>query len=221
MSELEEPVENDSAAQPSQTDAVAAAKQSRAVDRRHLLTQAGWHLVAAVSAITLWGAADSWRIVSGLSVASFMAVVASVVFGIAVSLIAHEWCHFAGARFTGSISPVKEKPTLLMFDFDYVDNSVRQFLAMSIGGSVGNWGMVALIALLIPIDSASRAMLLAITAATAIYVAILEWPIIAAVRRGAHPGTALAEGFSQPGVFRRANIAGVAVALMLWWLLLP
>lgn len=225
MSDIEEPLEErevpPQSGRSDQPEAPTPSPQAAAADRRRLLTQAGWHLAAAVSAVMLWGAGDSWRIVSGLAAASFMAAVASVVFGIVMTLIVHEWCHFAGARASGAISPVKAKPALLMFDFDYTNNSVRQFLVMSVGGSVGNWLLVLLVAWLIPIDSASRALLLAVTAAMAVYVAILEWPIIAAVRRGVAPGTALAEGFGKPGVFRRANTAGVVTAALLWWLLLP
>lgn len=225
MSGIEEPIEEQEqrleSGRSAQSEALTVSPPVVAGERLRLLTQAGWHLAAAVSAVMLWGAGDSWRIVSGLAIASVMATVASVVFGIALALIVHEWCHFAGARAVGAISPVKAKPALLMFDFDYTNNSVRQFLVMSIGGSVGNWLLVLLVALLIPVESASRAMLLAVTVAMAVYVAVLEWPIIAAVRRGVAPGTALAEGFSKPGVFRRANTVGVATAVLLWWLLLP
>lgn len=225
MSDIEEPIaeqeehtESDCADRP---ETSLPPPEVAAADRRYLLTQAGWHLAVAVSAVMLWGAGDSWRLVSGLAVASVMAAVASVVFGMVLSLIAHEWCHFAGARASGAISPVKAKPALFMFDFDYANNSQRQFLTMSVGGSLGNWLLVLLVAWLIPIDSASRALLLAVAVALAVYVAVLEWPIIAAVRRGTAPGAALAEGFGTPGVFRRANTAGVVTALLLWWLLLP
>ena len=191
--------------------------------RRHQLLkkQAAYHGVALVSAIALWAAADSWVQISGLAAASGFAVLASIVFGIAVSHIVHEWSHYLGACLTGAVSNIKPAPDFLFFDFDYVANSRRQFLWMSIGGSAGNYGLIVLVMLLIPMDTAGRAMLLATVAAMAVYVAVLELAVIRRVRRGEEPLSVLADHFGQgAALFNRATRCAVIAGVLLWLLLL-
>lgn len=211
---------NDKAAQTGQS----AQRDEYAIDIRqdtqNLIKQGAIHLVAGLAALTMWAAADTWALVTGLSVATGVAVVAAVVAGMVLSHLAHEWSHFLGARWSGAASPVKAEPAFLMFDYDYENNTPRQFLYTSVGGSVGNWALVLLVALLIPIDSAGRAMLLATTVGMATFVATLEWPAIAHFRKNGDAMAALAEAFGKPGVFKRATWVGVVVTLVLWMVLL-
>ena len=48
----------------------------------HLLMQGGIQLMALISAVILWGAADTWALSSDLALAGFFALIASIAFGI-------------------------------------------------------------------------------------------------------------------------------------------
>lgn len=193
----------------------------RHADRRRLWLQAGWHLAAALTAFGIWAALDSWRLLTGLTIASVLSMVAGIAAGMGLSHQAHEWSHFLGARLFGAVSPVKERPAFLMYDYDFKRNTPEQFLAMSVAGSVGNWGLVLLVALTIPMDSAGRAMLLATTIAMGVYVAVLEFPAIRHALRERDPLAAMAAGFGRPAAFTRATVAAVVTGLVAWGVLLP
>lgn len=191
-----------------------------ALDRANLRRQALWHGAAGLGAIGLWTALDAWRIVTGLVLAGVLASLASLLAGATLSHLFHEWAHYAGARLTGARAPVKRDPALLVFDFDFQGNRHGQFLASSVAGSAGNWLLVAVVALAIPLDSASRALLLATVAGGAIYTSLLEWPVIAHARRHGDALEALAHGFGRPGVFRAAARRAALAGLALWAVLL-
>ena len=80
-----------------------------AANKKNLAVQMGYHGAALLAALAMWGAADTWSLVSGLAVASVFAVIASIAFGIAMAHIIHEWSHFAGAKWSGAQFTVKEK----------------------------------------------------------------------------------------------------------------
>lgn len=203
------------------TQAAAQVTDETQADRRRLLKQAAYHLAAALGAIAIWAALDSWYLLTGLPIATGLAVVAAVAAGMGLSHLAHEWGHFLGARLTGAASPVKDQPTFLMFDFDYTNNSADQFMSSSIAGSLGNWLLVLVVAGTIPLDSPGRTMLLATTVGMAVYVAVLEWPVIALARRDRDALAAMTEGFGRPGLFTRATVVGILTTLLLWLILLP
>ncbi|MDY0007118.1 MAG: hypothetical protein RBS22_09850 [Spongiibacteraceae bacterium] len=194
--------------------------KARRGDRRRLWVQGGWHLAAALVAIGVWAALDSWRLLTGLSIASGLSVLAAVAAGMWLSHQAHEWSHFLGARLCRAVSPVKSQPAFLIYDYDFSRNTPEQFLVMSVAGSLGNLALALLIAIAIPMDSAGRAMLLAAVIAMAVYVALLEFPVIHRAWRERNPLAALQAGFT-PAAFNRATVAAIAAGLVVWGLLLP
>lgn len=184
-----------------------------------LKIQASYHMVALVSAVAMWGASDTWAMTSDLALATIFSVVASIIFGIAISHIFHEWSHFLGAVLTGANYSVKHKPDFLFFDFNYLNNSRKQFLWMSSGGLVGNCVLIVLLLVAIPMDSAGRGMLLATAVAMAIYVAVLELPVIRRSSAGEDSLTVLAEHFGQgAALFNRATKCALGAGLVCWWL---
>lgn len=198
-------------------DAVEDVPGTAKGDRRNLMIQAAWHGLAAVSAIALWAAADTWALVSELPLANGFSLLASIVFGIALSHLFHEWGHFAGARLGKADSPVKDRPALLMFDFDYTGSTPKQFLTMSMGGTAGNLLFIYLVWAWIPMDSPGRAMLLAAGLGMLAYVAVLEFPVIKAVSTGREPLVVLAEVFGEGSTaLQRAPLVGLVVALIVW-----
>lgn len=187
---------------------------------RFIKVQAGYHGFALIAALALWGAADSWALISNLPIAGVFAVVASIAFGIAMSHILHEWSHFMGAYFSGSEYTVKEKPAFLFFDFDYDKNSRKQFLSMSMGGTVGNLIFLALILFCIPLDSAGRTMLLAVGIGMLVYVSVIEFPVIRLASGGKSAMESLIEHFGKgPGILNMATMYGILAAIISWFFL--
>lgn len=139
--------------------------------------------------------------------------------GMALSHIIHEWGHFAGALFTGSRFTVKPKIFPLFFDFDYVSNSSRQFLCMSLGGLAGNVLLLIILALWIVPQTLVLTSVLAAVLGQLVYVLILELPISLGILAGREPLATLTDHFNQGGpLFLRATIAGVGAAVLVFLL---
>jgi hypothetical protein len=80
-----------------------------------------WWLVAPLSAQSGW-VADLSAWVTGLLLA-------------ACAYLAHEWSHYLGAVATGSKVPLgSQLSSVFLFSFDSEENSLLQFVAMSISG---------------------------------------------------------------------------------------
>ena len=192
-----------------------------AVNRRNLLMQFGVHGLIFVTALSLWAAIDAWRLVSGLAFASGFSVFASIVFGIAMAHILHEWSHFLGAYFSGSDYTVKEKPAPLFFDFDYKNNSQRQFLSMSVGGTVGNILFLIAIYFALPLDSFGRMMLLAVAIGMTFYVSVIEFPVIKLACSGKSAMESLIEHLGQgQAILNMALLSGLVTAIISFLLIL-
>lgn len=166
----------------SEENAEASAENTEAAAKQNLanLKSVGTiHFVAVMLALTAWGAADTWATVSNWGLAHVVAIVNAIVAASVVTGILHEWGHYAGARLAGSETDVLKKPVgyFFMFNFPFDKNDQRQFLWMSWGGIVVPWLLVVLTATLIPIDTASRTMLLAVFVTRAAQVSFFEVPV--------------------------------------------
>ncbi len=189
---------------------------STPTDSQRLLAVARYHGIAFLLAVTGWGAADAWAQSSDLWLAGFIAFVNALVAGYIVSVLFHEWGHFIGARLAGSYSPMVREPRgAFIFGFRFDKNTRDQFLAMSLGGIGANWLLVLLVVLLVPMDSWSRAALLAIVTAQAISVTVFEGPIVARTQRGMDPEESLNVGLSN-GSGDRGKVWGYAAGGLLW-----
>jgi hypothetical protein len=165
------------------------------------------HGLALLAAITLWGAADTWVAQSGLLLASFLSVINALVAATILATIFHEWGHFLGARMSGSYSPMVTDPyNQFIFGFNFTKNTRQQFLAMSFGGPIGNWILVALVVLMVPLDNAGRIMLFAVVVARAISVCLFEIPIIMKTMSGGEPEQELSDATSAGSLNRSRNI---------------
>ena len=175
-----------------------------------------YHFAAAMAALTLWGAGDTWAASSGMFLAEVVAVANALIAGIVLAFLCHEWGHFTGARLSSSVSPVLKDPvSFFMFNFKFEQNTKRQFLWMSIGGSTGNWLLVVLLLLLVPIDSASRAMLIATTIGVAISVGFFEIPVIRSTSAGGEPQAELKNRLDSGALTTGRNV-GIATGAILW-----
>lgn len=187
-------------------------------DRERLTNALKYHGLALLGAITLWGAADAWVQTSGLYFATILSVFNAFAAGSIISTLFHEWGHFAGARLAGSYSPMVRKPTgVFIFGFNFEKNTRDQFISMSLGGPIANWVLVILVFILLPMDSAGRVMLFAVTLANAISVCVFELPIIMKTMDGGDPETELNTGLSN-GSGDKGKVWGYGIGALVWLL---
>lgn len=136
-------------------------------------------LALAAVLLTLFGAADTWARTSYLGIAKAVSVLDGLLVGALVAAVFHEWGHFIGARLGGGHSPLKPIKALpQVFDFDYQNNDAKSFRWMSIGGSVGNWGAVLLLAWAIPLVEVGPVALVSGAFGFSVFTALVEWPVI-------------------------------------------
>jgi hypothetical protein len=194
----------------------APATIDRDADLANMRRVATIHFVEVMAALTLWGASDAWAVSSGWTLAWAVAMANAVIAGFVIASILHEWGHFAGARLSGAVSPVLKKPVryFFMFNFSFDDNDERQFFWMSLGGIVMPWLLVLLTGMLIPIDNASRAMLLAVFVALAVQVSFFEVPVVVRASRGGDPQTEL--GRQLKGGLEAGRYLGIVVGALVW-----
>ncbi len=177
---------------------------------------AQYHGVMFMLALTAWGAADSWAISSSLLLAQGVAIINGAIAAYVMTNVLHEWGHFLGARMTAAYSPVVIEPRgFFMFRYDYDKNNDRQFLAMSLGGIIAPFVLLALILLLVPIDNPGRAALLAMTIAQTITVCTFEMPVMIRTYRGMQPKAALDQSLSA-GDIDRSKVWGYTVGAVVW-----
>jgi hypothetical protein len=191
-------------------------KPEREQDIKNLKSVGTLHFVQVAAAITLWGAADAWASASGWGIAHAAAIANAVIAAHIIASTLHEWGHFSGARLAGAFTPVMEKPAryFFMFSFPFEQNDRRQFLWMSWGGIVVPWLLVLLTALLIPIDNASRAMLLAAFVMRAVQISGFELPVVMRTQAGGEPREELVQQVK--GGFQRSRYVGFAVGAVVW-----
>lgn len=185
-------------------------------DFSNLKSVAAIHFVVVMGALTLWGAADAWAVLTGWGVAWAVAVANAVIAGYVVSSTLHEWGHYLGARLSGAVAPARDKPVryFFMFDFPFEHNDVRQFLWMSLGGILVPWALVLCVPLLVPVDNASRAMLLAVFVTRAVQISLFEVPVVRRTWAGGEPRAELGRQLQRG--FETSRYLGVAAGALVW-----
>ena len=174
---------------------------------------ASTHALVFVVALSLFAAADSWSTVTGLGIATVLCVVTGALAGITITTLVHEWFHYLGARYSGAAYDIPDKQGLFLYNWDFTHNSVRQFLIMSVAGSVG--GILALIILWtsVPADSWGRAALQGGAIASVVFAAYIEWPVIRRVRISRDPLAQLSK-IDQRVLSRSFVVSSIAGVLM-------
>jgi len=173
----------------------------------------GTHVLVFLVALSLFAAADSWSTITGLGIATLLSVITGALAGITISTLVHEWFHYAGARYAGAAFDIPSRQGLFLYDWDFSSNSLRQFLIMSVAGSVGGFVAVILMWNAVPADTWGRAALRSGVIASVIFAALIEWPVI---RRARHSGDPFAElsKIDQRLLSRSFAIAGIAGVVM-------
>ena len=171
----------------------------------------GVHFLAALLVLSLFAAAVSWSMVSGLGLASALSVATGALAGITLSTLVHEWFHYAGARYAGASFTVPKKLGLFLYDWHFEKNDQHQFLVMSVAGSVGGFLSLLFLWYAVPADNWGGAALRAGVIASIVFAALVEWPVVRRVREGADPTTELA---NIPGRLRRCFVIASAAGIL-------
>ncbi len=213
---MTEPTTPDAASKESTSPETDRPEKAPYSDKKRLKHVATYHGIASLSLVTLWAAADAWYTTTGLSIANVISVLNALVAGTYLAALVHEWGHFTGARISGAYSPVvREVKNQFMFGFSFDKNNKSQFLSMSIGGPIGNWLLVLLVFLFLPMDNPGRIALLAMTIARAISVCVFELPIMLRTWQGGDPKAELDEQLEN-GSIESGQLIGYTVGTLLW-----
>ena len=167
----------------------------------------------ALAALSLWAAADTWYLVSGLSFALAVSVLDAIFVGYILGALFHEWGHYTGAKISGASAPrVKSKSTsLFRFNFDMSANTQRQFHWMSFGGWVFHWGLLAILVVALPFDSIGRIALVSSVFGFILYATFIETGILRKTLGGSDPAETL--GQLSAKTFQQAGIVGSVAGL--------
>ena len=167
----------------------------------------------ALAALSLWAAADTWYLVSGLGFALAISVLDAIFVGYILGALFHEWGHYTGAKLSGASAPrVKPKGTsLFRFNFDMAANTQRQFHWMSFGGWVFHWGLLAILVLAMPFDSIGRIALVSSVFGFILYATFIETGILRQTLGGSDPAETLSQLSAK--TFQQAGIVGSVAGL--------
>ena len=174
---------------------------------------ASTHALVFVVALSLFAAADSWSTVTGLGIATVLCVVTGALAGITITTLVHEWFHYLGARYSGAAYDIPDKQGLFLYNWDFTHNSVRQFLMMSVAGSVGGILALSILWTSVPADSWGRAALQGGAIASVVFAAYIEWPVIRRVRISRDPLAQLSK-IDQRVLSRSFVVSSIAGVLM-------
>ena len=167
----------------------------------------------ALAALSLWAAADTWYLVSGLGFALAVSVLDAIFVGYILGALFHEWGHYTGAKFSGASAPrVKPKGTsLFRFNFDMATNTQRQFHWMSFGGWVFHWGLLLILVAVLPLDSIGRIALVSSIFGFILYATFIETGILRQTLGGSDPAEPL--GQLSVKTFQQAGVVGSVAGL--------
>ena len=167
----------------------------------------------ALAVLSIWAAADTWYLVSGLGFALAISVLDAIFVGYILGALFHEWGHYTGAKLSGASAPrVKPKGTsLFRFNFDMATNTQRQFHWMSFGGWVFHWGLLAILVLAMPFDSIGRIALVSSVFGFILYATFIETGILRKTLGGSDPAETL--GQLSAKTFQQAGIIGSVAGL--------
>ena len=167
----------------------------------------------ALIALSVWAAADTWYLLSGLWFAQLLSIGDAIFVGYVLGALFHEWGHYSGAKLSGAQAPrVKPKGiSLFRFNFDMSVNDQRQFHWMSFGGWVMHWALLLLLVIAVPFDSLGRIALVSSIFGFIVYATFIETGILRQTLSGADPEETLNQLTAK--TFQQATIAGTVGGL--------
>ena len=171
------------------------------------------------AALSLWAAADTWYVTSGLWLAQVVALGDAILVGLILASLFHEWGHYTGTVLSGGAA-TRVQPRRLSFfrfRFDFESNDRRQFYWMTGGGHVLHWAILIILLIAVPLDTLGRIALVSAVFGFVVFATFIEYNVIRDVLDGADPETRLNE--LTKADFRNAGMAGAmgglfAIALL-------
>jgi hypothetical protein len=182
-----------------------------------LYKHAALQIGLALLAFTMWTAADSWYLLTKLPLAEVLSVITAVIAGLTIGTVVHEWGHLAGAHWSSSSYAVAKKFGFFVYDFDFENNTMRQFNLMSLGGQLGSWLTIVALFLLIPMDNSGRVMLVGGAFGGAVFGGIIEWPVLRRAQESREPLQELKK--IDRAIFKRSS-QYAAISVLAFWLLM-
>ena len=171
------------------------------------------------AALSLWAAADTWYVTTGLWLAQVVAVGDAILVGLVLASLFHEWGHYTGTIVAGGKATRVQPPSLTFFRFrfDFENNDRRQFYWMTAGGHVLHWSILLILLIALPLDTLGRIALVSSVFGFVVFATFIEYNVIRDVLDGADPETRLKELTKTD--FRNAGMAGAmgglfAIALL-------
>ena len=166
-----------------------------------------------LAALSLWAAADTWYVVTGLWIAQLVAVADAVFVGLLLTALFHEWGHYAGARASNAQTCRIEPKTLTLFRFrfDHEANDHQQFHWMTYGGHIAHWSIAILLFIALPMDSLGRIALIGSMLGFIGFATFFEYHILKDTWAGADHGERLAAITSKD--FQQSGAVGLLVGL--------
>jgi len=163
----------------------------------------------ALIALSVWAAADTWYLFSGLWFAQLLSIGDAIFVGYILGALFHEWGHYAGAKLSGAVAPrvMPRSFSLFRFNFDMSINDQRQFHWMSFGGWALHWTLVVLLVIAIPFDSLGRIALVSSVFGFIVYATVIETGILRQTLDGADPKETLDQLSAK--TFQQATAAGM------------
>ena len=172
----------------------------------------------AVALLSIWAGADAWYLASGTGLGALLSATGGLLVGAALTALAHEWGHFAGARISGGTAPVSPaKGFVPLFVFDFERSREEPFRAMSVGGNIAHWLVALGWFALLPGATPGQIALQCGGVGFAIFASTIEIPVIRRAFAGV-PGAEALSGIG-PDTLRRSAWIGFASALILFALL--
>lgn len=204
----ESAVDEPSSAAENAGDAQAPGPSPRARLARLALFQWGIVLVS----LCLFAAADSWQATSGLGMATVLGIATAAVAGVVMTTVIHEWFHLLGGRLWNGSFDIPHKMGLFVYDWHFDRNSVSQFYAMSIAGTVGGALSLYILWQGVPVDTWARAMLRAAAVGAFVYASIIEWPVLWRTHQSREPLQEMMK--IDAGVLRKATVGSVVAGFI-------
>jgi len=191
-------------------------KKESLSDRQRLKLNVMYHGKRILAYLTAFAAMDAWVVSTSLPLAYVLSVVTALVVGHYLAGQFHEWGHFVGARVAKSHSPMVPKPSEeFVFGFSMKKTTAKQFLSMSFGGPIGNFLLVFLILVLVPLDNPGRTALFAMALGKAIGVVVFEGPIIYKTLKGGDPQQELDQQLEN-GSLNTGQLYGYIATTLIW-----
>lgn len=206
-------------AAPRSLEEAMAAMPEKTLRRMRLAKLAGVHALVWLLALGLFAAAESWQLLGGPVMATFLCVVTGALAGLVTGNLVHEWFHFLGARLSGGAYDIPRKLGLFVYDWKFERNDTGQFFTMSIAGTVGGLVALWLLWMTVPPQTLGRAAVFAGALGGFVFAAVIEWPVLRRVRFGGDPLTELSK--IDQDVLTSAFAAGSLAGLLALWYFAP